>query len=156
MGNRTSLANKISYYCIIEIYLKFLNTRSPPPAESKNVVFKLRSVNNIVIAPANTGNNIVIAPANTVNNIVIAPANTGNNNNNKKAVTHTVQTNKGKRLKLIPRQRILFIVINNTHKFTKQVLDLNQLFWIMSPIILLTYQNKISLNYWQPTIEFKF
>jgi hypothetical protein len=37
----------------------------------------------------------------------MAPAKTGNDNNNKKAVTHTVQTNKGKRLKLIPRQRIL-------------------------------------------------
>lgn len=29
---------------------------SPPPAGSKNDVFKFRSVNNIVIAPANTGN----------------------------------------------------------------------------------------------------
>lgn len=28
---------------------------SPPPAGSKNEVFKLRSVNNIVIAPAKTG-----------------------------------------------------------------------------------------------------
>jgi len=41
---------------------------------------------------------------------VIAPANTGNDNSNKKAVTHTVQTNKGKRLIIIPRQRILKIV----------------------------------------------
>jgi len=30
-------------------------TGSPPPAGSKKVVLKLRSVNNIVIAPANTG-----------------------------------------------------------------------------------------------------
>lgn len=30
-------------------------TGSPPPAGSKNVVFILRSVNNIVIAPARTG-----------------------------------------------------------------------------------------------------
>ena len=29
---------------------------SPPPPLSKNVVLRLRSVNNIVIAPANTGN----------------------------------------------------------------------------------------------------
>ena len=28
---------------------------SPPPAGSKKVVLKFRSVNNIVIAPANTG-----------------------------------------------------------------------------------------------------
>ena len=28
---------------------------SPPPEESKNEVFKFRSVNNIVIAPARTG-----------------------------------------------------------------------------------------------------
>jgi hypothetical protein len=31
----------------------------------------------------------------SVNNIVIAPANTGNDNNNKKAVMNTAQTNKG-------------------------------------------------------------
>jgi hypothetical protein len=31
----------------------------------------------------------------SVNNIVIAPANTGNDNNNKKAVTKIAQTNKG-------------------------------------------------------------
>ena len=30
-------------------------TGSPPPLESKNVVLRLRSVNNIVMAPANTG-----------------------------------------------------------------------------------------------------
>lgn len=29
---------------------------SPPPLESKNVVFRFRSVSNIVIAPASTGN----------------------------------------------------------------------------------------------------
>jgi hypothetical protein len=46
----------------------------------------------------------------SVNNIVIAPASTGNDNNNKKAVTQTVQTNKGKRLKLIPLHLILYIV----------------------------------------------
>ena len=32
------------------------NTGSPPPAGSKKVVLKFRSVNSIVIAPANTGN----------------------------------------------------------------------------------------------------
>jgi hypothetical protein len=31
----------------------------------------------------------------SVNNIVIAPANTGKDNNNKKAVTKTAHTNKG-------------------------------------------------------------
>jgi len=39
--------------------------------------------------------------------MVIAPAKTGNDNNNKKAVIHTVQTNKGNLLKIIPLQRIL-------------------------------------------------
>jgi len=46
----------------------------------------------------------------SVNSIVIAPASTGNDSNNKNAVTHTVQTNKGKRLKLIPLHRMLYIV----------------------------------------------
>ncbi|KAF1856452.1 hypothetical protein Lal_00043681, partial [Lupinus albus] len=46
---------------------------SPPPVGSKKVVLKLRSVNNIVIAPANTGNDI----------------------SNKKAVIKTDHTNKG-------------------------------------------------------------
>jgi len=32
---------------------------SPPPEGSKKDVFKFRSVNNIVIAPANTGNEII-------------------------------------------------------------------------------------------------
>lgn len=41
---------------------------------------------------------------------MIAPANTGNDNNNKKAVTHTVQTNNGKRLKIIPLHLMLLIV----------------------------------------------
>jgi len=41
---------------------------------------------------------------------VIAPANTGNDNNSKIAVIKTVQTNNGKRLKIIPLQRILLIV----------------------------------------------
>ena len=46
----------------------------------------------------------------SVNTIVIAPAKTGNDSNNKIAVIKTVQTNKGKRLKYIPLQRILIIV----------------------------------------------
>jgi hypothetical protein len=64
------------------------NTGSPPPAGLKNDVLKLRSVNNIVIAPANTGKD----------------------NSSKIAVTNTDQTNKGKRFQVIPRARILTIV----------------------------------------------
>jgi len=41
---------------------------------------------------------------------VIAPASTGNDSNSKNAVTQTVHTNKGSRLKIIPRLRILYIV----------------------------------------------
>jgi hypothetical protein len=40
----------------------------------------------------------------------MAPAKTGKDNNNKNAVTQTVQTNKGKRLNVIPRHLILYIV----------------------------------------------
>jgi len=47
----------------------------------------------------------------SVNNIVIAPANTGNDNNNKNAVTNTVHTNNGNLLKAIPLHLILYIVI---------------------------------------------
>jgi len=50
----------------------------------------------------------------------MAPASTGNDNNNKKAVTQTVQTNNGKRLKLIPLHRILYIV---TMKFIAPAID---------------------------------
>jgi len=50
------------------------STGSPPPAGSKKVVLKFRSVNNIVIAPANTGKD----------------------NNNKNAVIKTDHTNKGR------------------------------------------------------------
>ena len=46
---------------------------SPPPAESKKVVLKFLSVNNIVIPPAKTGRD----------------------NNNKKAVIKTAQTKRG-------------------------------------------------------------
>jgi len=42
--------------------------------------------------------------------MVIAPANTGNDNSNKNAVIKTVQTNKGKRLNIIPRHLMLLIV----------------------------------------------
>ena len=64
------------------------NTGSPPPIGSKNEVFKLRSVNNIVIAAANTGNE----------------------SNNKIVVITTDQTNNGTRSLLIPLVRILIIV----------------------------------------------
>jgi hypothetical protein len=46
----------------------------------------------------------------SVNNIVIAPANTGKDNNNKIAVIKIAQTNKGKRRIDIPLARILYIV----------------------------------------------
>ena len=46
---------------------------SPPPEGSKNEVFKLRSVNNIVIAPAKTGtannNKIVVILIDQVNKV---------------------------------------------------------------------------------------
>ena len=41
---------------------------------------------------------------------MIAPASTGKDNNNKKAVTNTVHTNRGKRLNNIPLHLILTIV----------------------------------------------
>ena len=64
-------------------------TGSPPPAGSKNDVLKLRSVNNIVIAPAKTGKD----------------------NNNKNAVINTDHTNKGNRYNVNPGNRILKIVV---------------------------------------------
>jgi hypothetical protein len=64
------------------------NTGSPPPAQSKKAVLKLRSVNNIVIAPAKTGKE----------------------SNNKKAVIYTAQTNKGVRCAVIPGARMFVIV----------------------------------------------
>jgi hypothetical protein len=71
---------------------------SPPPAESKNVVFKFLSVNNIVILPASTGSD-------TNNNI---------------AVINTVQTNKGNLLKNMPLHRIFTMV---TIKFIAPAID---------------------------------
>lgn len=62
---------------------------SPPPAGSKNEVFKLRSVSNIVIAPANTGKD----------------------SNNKMAVNNTDHTNRGTRSQVIPGLRMLIIVV---------------------------------------------
>jgi len=61
---------------------------SPPPAGSKKVVLKLRSVNNIVIAPATTGNEIT----------------------NKNAVTNTDQAYKGILCINIPGALMLKIV----------------------------------------------
>jgi hypothetical protein len=46
----------------------------------------------------------------SVNNIVIAPANTGKDNNNNTAVINTDHTNNGILLKFIPGVRILIIV----------------------------------------------
>jgi hypothetical protein len=46
----------------------------------------------------------------SVNNIVIAPAKTGNDNNNKNAVMYTAQTNSGVRCAVIPGARMLVIV----------------------------------------------
>jgi hypothetical protein len=62
---------------------------SPPPAGSKKVVLKFRSVNSIVIAPANTGRE----------------------SNNKKAVMKTDHTNKGIFSNDIDFDRMLIIVV---------------------------------------------
>lgn len=62
---------------------------SPPPAGSKNEVFKFRSVSSIVIAPANTGKD----------------------KSNNKAVITTDQTNNGIRSNVIPVERILITVV---------------------------------------------
>lgn len=62
---------------------------SPPPAGSKNLVLKFRSVSSIVIAPAKTGKE----------------------SSNKKAVTRTDQTNNLSRSKVIAGDRILKIVV---------------------------------------------
>jgi len=62
---------------------------SPPPAGSKKDVFKFRSVNSIVIAPAKTGSL----------------------SKRSKAVIPTAHTNKGIRSRVIPEERILIIVV---------------------------------------------
>jgi hypothetical protein len=62
---------------------------SPPPAGSKNEVFRFRSVRSIVMAPANTGKD----------------------SNNKIAVIKTDQTNRGIRSKVIPSDRMLITVV---------------------------------------------
>jgi hypothetical protein len=71
---------------------------SPPPAGSKNEVFRFRSVNNIVIAPASTGSD----------------------NNRRMAVKNTDQTNNGVWSQDIPGVRILMIVVI---KFTAPRID---------------------------------
>ncbi len=58
-----------------------IRRQCPPPAASKNEVLKLRSVNNIVIAPAKTGRD----------------------NNNKTAVITTAQPNSAN---FVPQKRI--------------------------------------------------
>lgn len=62
---------------------------SPPPAGSKNVVFRLRSVNSIVIAPAKTGRD----------------------SRRRITVMKTDQTNKGSRSNRIPGARMLMTVV---------------------------------------------
>lgn len=62
---------------------------SPPPAGSKNDVFRFRSVNNIVIAPANTGRE----------------------RSNRTTVIVTAHTNRGIRSRRSPCQRILITVV---------------------------------------------
>lgn len=71
---------------------------SPPPAGSKKDVFRLRSVNNIVMAPASTGRD----------------------SNNKMAVRKTDHTNRGVRSHVIPVVRMLIIVVI---KFTAPRID---------------------------------
>ena len=56
----------------------------------------------------------------SVSNIVIAPANTGSDNNNKNAVIKTAQTNKGVLFAVIPGARMLVIV---TIKFIAPKID---------------------------------
>lgn len=62
---------------------------SPPPAGSKNVVFRLRSVRSMVIAPARTGKD----------------------KSKRIAVRNTDHTNKGVWSQDIPGERILIIVV---------------------------------------------
>lgn len=62
---------------------------SPPPAGSKNAVFRFRSVRSIVIAPAKTGSL----------------------RSSRIAVRNTDQTNKGIRSSVIPVARILITVV---------------------------------------------
>lgn len=71
---------------------------SPPPAGSKNVVFKLRSVKSIVIAPARTGRD----------------------KRRRMAVKKTDQTKRGVWSHVIPGERILIIVVI---KFTAPRID---------------------------------
>jgi hypothetical protein len=62
---------------------------SPPPAGSKNEVFRLRSVRSMVIAPASTGRE----------------------RRSKMAVRNTDHTNRGVRSQVIPIERMLIIVV---------------------------------------------
>ena len=62
---------------------------SPPPAGSKNDVFRFRSVNSIVIAPANTGSE----------------------SSNRITVIVTAHTNKGIRSNVNPCHRMLITVV---------------------------------------------
>lgn len=62
---------------------------SPPPAGSKNVVFKFRSVSSIVMAPANTGRD----------------------KSSKIAVRNTDHTKRGVRSHVIPGDRMLITVV---------------------------------------------
>jgi hypothetical protein len=71
---------------------------SPPPAGSKNEVFRFRSVRSIVIAPANTGKD----------------------RRSRTTVITTAHTNKGIRSSCIPFIRILITVVM---KFTAPRMD---------------------------------
>lgn len=71
---------------------------SPPPAGSKNEVFKFRSVSSIVIAPARTGNE----------------------SRRRTTVIVTAQTNSGIRSNCNPCHRILITVVM---KFTAPRID---------------------------------
>jgi hypothetical protein len=71
---------------------------SPPPAGSKNEVFRLRSVKSIVIAPARTGRD----------------------NSRRTTVIVTAQTNKGIRSRVNPCHRMLITVVM---KFTAPRID---------------------------------
>lgn len=65
------------------------NTGSPPPAGSKKAVFRFRSVNNMVIAPASTGSE----------------------SNKRNAVINTAQPNNGILCMYMPGARMLITVV---------------------------------------------
>ena len=81
-----------------------------------------------------TGSNNEVFKFRSVNNIVIAPANTGKDKSNNKAVITTDQTNKGIRSKVIPVDRILITVVIKftAHKIEEIPAKCYSLLWCKS------------------------